>query len=294
MIFIICEPPGAPFPAENLGFNPLDGTVIADSAGNGDGQLNPGERASVRLRVTNVSKEALPAFSLVMTTREPDVKLSDDRVRFDRLDQGETALSEDPFEFALGEDYFFDCVRFIATIESAKRGAASAGTQNGGGVSAQNGNSFAVDVSVYPNYRVCLGTSTVKEGAVDDTVTISLKLCNSANATLTSPSVKIDSITVKRCDLPGAAFKVVRKPVLGGTARLDTLTYDDVPLNQCKFPKNPTLRFAFAAPNLVTQGSDTSMCVYFGAKVYSGGLLRANRNMGIEARIIRVTPPPAD
>jgi hypothetical protein len=135
LVYFICRtsPPEPPA----LAFEPLTGAVIADLNGNGDGQLNPGEQAKVRLRLANTGQKPTSPFDLVLSTSETAVKLIDNRIHFNAIEPGQAALSEDPFEFELDTSLVAECVAFLGRIRTVARAGLVDDAFAGGGVMSQ-------------------------------------------------------------------------------------------------------------------------------------------------------------
>src|SRR5574342_76095 len=84
IVYQYCNMPETPTAGPlTVSFDPLGGAAINDSKdGNHDGQLNPGEQAEVRVRLTSTSKDTIPAFTLALSSSSKEVELPDNRLSF--------------------------------------------------------------------------------------------------------------------------------------------------------------------------------------------------------------------
>jgi hypothetical protein len=262
----------------------VNGGVIADSLGNRDGQINPGERVNIRILLFNMGKEQIPAFTLALSTQDSGVTFIDNRVDFDAIAPGDSALSKDPFEFEMPDRFVPHCVMFLGTVQNVARAGfiTEAFAQDGA-------SALAITYPVAPNYRVCVGACTLQANVeTPDELTIELKLCNgSANGgpTLANPSVEIVDLTLRACKPFAAA-----DPLEIITSVQNNLQYSTVGPGTCTDPSSPTIRtFRFSVPS-TWEGSATGddICVHFTANVYSNPprTLQATAYVGVKATLL--------
>jgi len=288
IIYQICNPPPTGGIPPGLTFNPENGGLIADSLGNRDGQINPGESVSIRIRLFNTGKNRIPAFTLVLSATDSGVTFinNDNRVDFDAIAPGESALSKDPFAFKMPDRFIPYCVLFLGTIPNVARAGfiAEAFAQNG-----ETTPALQVSFAAAPNYRVCVGACTLQDNAgTSDELTIELKLCNgsvTSGPTLSNPTVEIDNLTLRACKPFVAADPV--EPI---TPVQNNLQYSTVGPGTCTEPSSPTIRtFRFSVPSTweaSVTGDD--ICVHFTANIYSNPprTLQATAYVGIKATLL--------
>jgi len=128
---------------------------------------------------------------------------------------------------------------------------------------------------LYPTYRLTVEACDVQQGRQNllDTLWMKLAICNdNSRNTLERPKVKIDSASIKVCNIDSVQFCVAReKNAAGRLTPMDSLVYRDVRGNRCESantadPRFKSVRFCakLLAPNVKTD----SLCIYFMAKVW--------------------------
>jgi hypothetical protein len=250
--------------------------------------LNPGEQAKIRLRLANTGKKPTSPFDLVFSTSETGVKLIDNRIHFNAIEPGQTVLSEDPFEFELDTSLVAECVAFLGRIRTVARAGLVDDAFAGGGVVSQQ-DSLIITLAVISNYRACVVNCTLGQGAGagPDTLIIDLMLCNSSSGSLPNAAVKIDSITVKRCNSSSDRFQVMRQIIDGFTTKLDSLRLSSTLLAaQCRQPDNPASQFKLMANIPETLPANSTLCIYFTALIYRDATLVARSFIGTEATVL--------
>jgi len=284
IIYQLCKKPPTGGIPPGLTFNPLNGGVIADSLGNRDGQINPGERVNIRVRLFNTGKELIPAFTLALSTQDSGVTFIDNRVAFDAIAPGDSALSKDSFEFQMPDRFVPHCVVFLGAVQNVVRAEfiAEAFAQNG--VSA-----LVLSYASAPNYRVCVGACTLRiNGETADELTIELKLCNGSatgGPTLSNPTVEIDNLTLRACKPFVAADPI--EPI---TPVQNNLQYSTIGPGTCTDPSSTTIRtFRFnVPPSWEASVTGDDICVRFDANIYSNPprTLQATAYVGIKATLL--------
>lgn len=290
IVYQYCNGPGTPAAGPlAVSFDPLGGAAVNDSKeGNNDGQLNPGEQAEVRVRLTNTSRDTMPAFTLALASSSQEVLLPDNRLSFPAINPRDTVLSRDTFTVQLSEDYSLPCVSLVGTVVSAAQAGFIAEAF------AAEGETVTIDLFVFSNYRVSLGICTLVQGANSeepDIFTINLALCNSSRTPLNNVRIAIADTSIHACDSPQPFTTVIE-----GGKPLDKLSLGTVGSSQCAHPFDATptvpLQFKYAVQALVPppppQTADTTRCIYFSVRILTvqgtTEKLKAEFNMGVKAR----------
>ncbi|MFC1851569.1 C25 family cysteine peptidase [candidate division CSSED10-310 bacterium] len=81
-----------------------DSHVMDDSAGNGDGQLNPGESINMPVTLENIGAEDGEGISGILSTTSPHCTITTDSATFPDIPTSATGLSDNPFVFDLAQD----------------------------------------------------------------------------------------------------------------------------------------------------------------------------------------------
>ncbi|GEM_PF-5375850 len=300
IIYQQCKETGTPGGSDipELKFDPLNAGVIADSLGNRDGQVNPDEQVKVRIRLTNPGKTAIPAFDLVLTTPDSGVRIIDNRIHFNRIGPGESALSEDPFEFKMPRRFISPVVTFHGALENLK-------------LAGMISEAFAIpppdcDVTIIlpvaSNYRVCVVSATLQDNTTSaDFLTLNLMLCNASlkpNATTAGPVLSDASLTVSAITLKACREYVVAAPPEAITPVANNVLYGTVAAGACN---NPISSFSFEVPPAwaaaVPQVLNPTLCIHFTVEIYSNSnsseVARTPEGVvfvGVNARVNRPTP----
>ncbi|MFQ5823753.1 MAG: hypothetical protein ACE5JB_06840 [bacterium] len=276
-LLIIYEEASVP----ELSFDPLTGAVVIDTLGNRDRQINPGEQVQVFLRLTNIGEKSISAFDLVLSTQDRGVEMIKNRISFSSIDTGQTRISNKPFEFKLDTSFVSECVVFKGKIENVVQAGLIAKSFAETTSDAED-DEILISLSVITNYRACLVNSILQEEPVvnsgdpnrDYILEIELMLCN-ASAQINKPSLKIDSSSIKICDLPDTTFNVMyENDIFGNKVRMDSIYYsNNLQEKQCKKPNDPRgidtigkFKFKTSMPHLAQ--TETKKCVYFTVEIY--------------------------
>jgi subtilisin family serine protease len=76
---------------------------INDPSGNNNHKLNPGESVSVALTLDNVSDEAVSNVTVVLSTDNPNVTITDNEAQFPNFAANQTLTVEDAFAFSVND-----------------------------------------------------------------------------------------------------------------------------------------------------------------------------------------------
>lgn len=295
-IFCSPEPPAGP-EITGVIFDPANAGVLVDSLGNRDMQVNPDEQVKVQLRLTNSGKTPIAAFDLVFMAQDSGVVLIDNRVHFNALKSGESALSEDTFEFKMPRRFPMACVTFHGKTAGAKRagliGAAFAGIPE---------HDIDVALPVAPNFHVCVVACALTDNVnAPDILTMELKLCNAslkpdaatAGDVLSDAAVTIHAITIKACQ-----NYIVRAPAETITAippAANTAAYGTVAAGTCTASGTFTFEVPSSWAQSVPLTPNPTLCIHFTAEIFSNASSLSKTSegfafVGVSASVMRVTP----
>jgi hypothetical protein len=303
IIYQKCKEPDTPTEDDKpaLTFNPLNAGVIVDSLGNGDGQVNPDEQIKIRLRLTNPGKTAIAGFDLELTTPDSGVILIDNRLHFNRIEPGQSALSEDTFEFKMPRRFISPSVIFHGGVKNIKQ----AGLIAKAFAAPLPECDITVILPVALNYRVCVISATLQDNdntaGASDILSLNLMLCNASlkpNATTAGPVLSDASLTIRAIVLKACREYVVAAPPEAIAPVANNVLYGTVAAGACN---NPISSFSFVVPPAwaaaVPQVQNPTLCLHFTAEIYSNSSSsEAARTpegavfVGVNARVNRPTP----
>jgi hypothetical protein len=263
-----------------LTFDPLTGVTVIDSLGNNDGQINPGERVKIRLRLNNLGTQPISGFDMVLSTNDTEVGLIDSTLHYSAIGAGDTLWSQDAFEFKLDSTFRSECVVFTGTLKNVTL------ARLGGGLVAEafanpmtSGNTISFALDVYSLYRLCFGDCQMLKGAgATDSLVINVSVCNRATSALTAVSVQIKSVGA--CSRPDLGFF---------TPLSKEFSYGDVGRNNCRPPFDSSVRFAFAPPAGLPVNVGSFICVHFVVTIKSNNATVIELNEGIDAKVESAT-----
>jgi hypothetical protein len=273
-VYTICMSQG--LSTGDITFDPVTGAVVVDTLGNGDGQINPGERVDVFLRLKNTGNQDISGFELVLSEHDNEVEFigNQNRLQFDAIPVGETVQSQNSFAFKTDSTFNSNCVVFTGIIENVTHAGfisdALADPENDG-----NTITFALD-AYNTNYRLCFGYAEVQRSTgtgISDSLVLNVSMCNRTSDVLPNVSVLIESLGV--CGSPSTTFNPISKELDYGN-----VSPEDTDPNRCQGPLDASARFAFAPLSVPAGGF---MCVYFVITIKSNNVTVIELNEGIEA-----------
>jgi len=222
----------------------IDGTTH----GNGDGQLNPGEKVKLLPQLKNTGEASLPATIATLSTSQFGIDIIDSTASYPPIDTGKSVfpVSGDFFIFEASTGLSVPVVKFILI---GKDGLLTKYEEE---------IDITLPIRIYACIDTCIITRNNYPGEPNpDELLLRLYVCNDTGGLLSSVAAKILASEVGLCD--------VAVPFVAATTTSEKVYYGNINDNECGPPNTECRQFIYRTDLSAVSGFH---CIRFYGHIY--------------------------